>query len=85
MRLAAATAFRRFLTVTLALALALGSCDGDGCHGGPNGPATKFCQEQIARLGPDASVGSPEAICAGCCVQEVHYVGTIKNGLCVCR
>jgi hypothetical protein len=67
-----------------AFALMLLACDGDGCHGGPSGPASTLCQGQIARIG-DAASQSPAAICKACCIQEVPYVGTIENGVCVCR
>ena len=70
----------------LLLAALLASCDGDGSYGGPDGPATRWCQQQMASLrGSDASLGSPEGFCAGCCVQEVRYKGRIENGVCVCR
>jgi hypothetical protein len=60
------------------------SCDGDGCNGGPNGPASKFCQSAIERATGDAAM-PPAEICKRCCVQEVPYEGRIENGKCVCR
>ena len=72
-------------SLTTALMLALVACDGDGCHGGPNGPATQFCQQAIVRAqAADAGAGSVPP-CEQCCIQEVHYQGRIENGLCVCR
>jgi len=71
--------------VLLGVSLLVAACDGDGCSGGPNGPATKFCQDAIARA---RSVDGGAALvppCEQCCVQEVHYKGVIENGLCVCR
>lgn len=70
--------------VLLSMMLLAVACDGDGCHGGPDGPATKFCQETFARLNMDAGLGLAPS-CAQCCIQEVHYEGRIENGLCVCR
>ena len=67
----------------LALAIVLTACDGDGCYGGPDGPASKFCQDAIARAG-DGGMAAAD-ICKQCCIQEVPYKGTIENGLCVCR
>jgi hypothetical protein len=65
--------------------LAFGSCDGDGCKGGPNGPASKFCQDAIDRtLGVDSAM-VPARICKSCCIQEVRYKGEIENGKCICR
>jgi hypothetical protein len=71
--------------VLLSMMLLAVACDGDGCHGGPDGPATRFCQQTFARLkAMDAGPGSGPS-CEQCCVQEVHYQGRIEDGLCVCR
>ncbi len=75
----------RWRWLSTALMLVLVGCDGDGCNGGPDGPATKFCQEAIARAqAKDGGMGSVPP-CEQCCVQEVHYKGNMENGLCVCR
>jgi hypothetical protein len=66
-------------------ALALLSCDGDGCNGGPNGSATKFCQDAIDRTrGVDGAM-PPDQICKSCCIQEVPYNGEMEKGRCICR
>jgi hypothetical protein len=72
---------RRALLLWCALLVA--SCDGDGCNGGPNGPASKFCQESLG--GIDASAEHIATSCKTCCLQEVPYKGTVEDGLCVCR
>lgn len=77
---------RRTSKLALSIAaVALVGFDGDGCNGGPNGPATKFCQDTLARANlPDADARLFPS-CAQCCIQEVPYKGRIENGLCVCR
>ncbi len=60
------------------------ACDGDGCNGGPEGPASKYCQGEIARIASDAAI-PVASICKQCCIQEVPYEGKIENGKCVCR
>jgi hypothetical protein len=65
--------------------LSLAACDGDGCHGGPDGPATRFCQQAIARGREMDSSPTLVPSCEQCCIQEVHYKGRMENGLCVCR
>jgi hypothetical protein len=72
-------------TPWIVLTTVLVACDGDGCNGGPNGPATKFCQEALARVrSADGGAGLGPS-CEQCCIQEVHYKGRVENGLCVCR
>jgi len=72
----------RALCVSILVVLA---CDGDGCNGGPNGSASKFCQGEIARVsGSDAAMPAAD-ICKSCCIQEVPYEGRIEDGKCVCR
>ncbi len=67
------------------VAFLLVACDGDGCNGGPHGPATKFCQETVDRyVGVDGAMPLAE-ICKSCCIQEVPYVGRLEDGKCVCR
>jgi hypothetical protein len=72
---------RRTIFLTAALAAAGASCDGDGCYGGPNGPATKFCQQSLTSV-DSAHVADA---CKTCCIQEVPYTGKIEDGKCVCR
>ena len=72
---------RRRAIILLVFACA---CDGDGCNGGPDGPASKYCQGEIARVGKSATM-SEAAICKQCCIQEVPYEGRIEDGKCVCR
>jgi len=60
------------------------SCDGDGCNGGPTGPASRYCQNAMTTI-PSTSAASSAAICKQCCIQEVPYKGTMDDGLCVCR
>jgi hypothetical protein len=62
------------------LFIAAASCDGDGCYGGPNGAATKFCQQALEKADPARLAES----CKQCCIQEVPYEGRIVNGQCIC-
>jgi len=63
----------------------LAACDGDGCNGGPSGPATRYCQQAIANtLGVDGAM-PPAVICKQCCIREVPYEGRLEDGKCVCR
>ncbi|GMV16174.1 MAG: hypothetical protein HS104_33350 [Polyangiaceae bacterium] len=66
-----------------ALLLALLACDSDGMHGGPNGDATRFCQESLGRI--DAGPTQLAEACKSCCTQEVRYEGRIDDGKCVCH
>lgn len=75
---------RRTATLGLALLLlALLACDSDGKHAGPNGGATRFCQEALGHI--DAGPTLLAEACQSCCTQEVKYQGRVEDGKCVCR